>query len=1356
MSRKYFGQSFKPKLVYVYRINDSSHQNCLKVGETSLELDGDFFELQPNSKKLNEAANLCIKTQTQRAGIEGVELLYTEMLFYFRKGILEGLNDHDVHNVLSNSGIEKKYFNTANQANEWFITDLQTVKNAIRATKEGRKSLLPHEISRDRSPIVFRPEQDDAIKKTVKRFAHYNKMLWYAKMRFGKTLCALQVAKITGYQRTIILTHRPVVNKSWYDDFDKIFFDTPGIAYGSMTKNGESFENLCDAYNEKGQRFVFFASLQFLRQKEDNSTKELRDAIIAYDWDYVIVDEAHEGTQTELGKEVIENVIKPHSKYLSLSGTPFNILDNYEDAETYTWDYVMEQKAKADWDIIHCGDHNPYACLPRLNIYTYELSKEFKQYGDVGGAFNFKEFFRVNGDGVFVHSQDVWSFLNLLSKPDPTSNYPFSNEVYCRNFRHTLWIVPGVKEALALSAMLKTHPVFGSFEIVNVAGEGDEEKPFADALKEVEDAIGTDPDETYTITLSCGRLTTGVTVKPWTAVFMLAGSYNTDAKRYMQTIFRVQTPATINNRVKEECYAFDFAPDRTLRVIAETAKFSVKGGKSNSESDRAKMGDFLNFCPVISVDGARMKEYDVPNLLEQLKRVYIERVVEHGFEDVYLYRNDELMKLSELELQELNALKKELGSTGASKPSKDIDINNQGFDQEEYERLEDIEKKKREKKPLSPEELALLEERKEKNKSRLAAISILRGISIRMPLLLYGANVKNEEEELTIDNFTNLVDDLSWNEFIPRPHVVTKEYFNSKLKKYYDPEVFAASGRKIRDLARAADGRPIEERIERITSILGTFRNPDKETVLTPWRIVNRHLSSTIGGWCFYDEQFHYHSSEPRYVDRGVVTREVFDPAGHVLELNSKSGLYPLYLTYSLLRSRCPSYERMTDIERQDMWDTVVRENIFVVCKTPMAQQITKRTLIGFRSVRVNTRHFEDLLNQLQFKQDNFIIKICNANEYNKKNIVNNMKFNVAVGNPPYQVSVAKKETENGQKRTSSIFQYFQMTSERVAKYTSFIYPGGRWIHQSGKGMSQFGKAQINDPHLSQLEFFPNAREVFDSAAAIADGISIVFKDMSKKTAGFNYIYTEDGVSFETEMNNPGDKLMPLNPFDEEIVGKINEAVQKYGFGFLHSSVLSQKLFSIESDFVEKNPDLVRPYKQGDAFDKSKEIKLFTNDKGGKAGRAHWYIAPRRVITTGKEYLDRWKVVVSSANAGGQKRSNQIAILDNYSAFGRARVALKTFETYKEAQNFFAYANSELIRFSFLLTDESLTSLAKQVPDIMNYKDDNGVIDFSKDINKQLYDLFGIDTQVQERIRQRLAQKIKSSKYNLEEDSEEE
>lgn len=1325
-----FTSSLKLKLIYVFRINDATHRGCLKIGEATCE-DENVFGLSPNSKALNEAARKRINQYTQTAGI-AYDLLYTELTVYNRGG-LRSFNDKEVHNVLEHSGIKKKVFDTVNKANEWFITDLETVKRAIAAVKEGRSSLSSAEVTREYSPIVFRPEQQEAINKTKKQFRKGNQMLWNAKMRFGKTLSALQVVKDMEFQRTLILTHRPVVDAGWFEDFGKIFYDRKDFAYGSKN-NGDSFASLERRAESNGLHYVYFASMQDLRGSElVGGNFDKNNEVFATDWDLIIVDEAHEGTQTELGKAVMGELVKEQTKVLRLSGTPFNLLDDFKEDEIYTWDYVMEQRAKMSWDELHFGDPNPYASLPTLNIYTYDLGRLLHEFVDEDVAFNFREFFRVNESGSFCHEKDVQAFLNLLTKEDKNSLYPYANEEYRNIFRHTLWMVPGVKEARALSAMLQTHPVFQHFKVVNVAGDGDQDEESLDALEAVEQAIGKDPDATRTITLSCGRLTTGVSVKAWTAVFMLSGSYNTAASSYMQTIFRVQTPATINGRMKEQCYVFDFAPDRTLKVIAETAKISSKAGKT-SQSDRKAMGEFINFCPIISVEGSQMSRFDVPHMLEQLKRVYVERVVRNGFEDNSLY-NDELMKLDDLELQEFDNLKKIIGQTKAMPKTNQVDINSQGLNNEEYEEKEKLEKKP--KKELTEDERKRLEELKKKTKNREAAISILRGISIRMPLLIYGAELSDENQKITIDNFASLIDPQSWEEFMPKG--VTKQKFNS-FKKYYDPEIFCAAGKRIRAMARAADKLSIEERIGRITDIFSTFRNPDKETVLTPWRVVNMHLGDCLGGYNFYDTEYQNVIPEPRFIDKGEVTAEVFSPESRILEINSKSGLYPLYMAYGIYRARVKAslFSVETIEEQQTVWDKVIAENIFVICKTPMAKSITKRTLAGFRKAKVNTRYFEDLINQIKNKPENFIAKVAKGHSYWKAIDNDNMKFNAIVGNPPYQEVVDQKESTNGQKVSISIFQYFQTISEKIGKYTALIYPGSRWIHRSGKGLEKFGLAQMNDPHLALLEFFPCSKDIFKDVA-IADGLSIVLKNMEKNECGFTYKYSVGGKTITIQANNPGNDMFSLNPQDNEIIKRLDNAIKS--FGCLHDSILPRNLFSIESDFVERNPSLVKEFNDGDYYNPQTEIKLFTNDKAGKSGRARWYIANKNVIASGSEYLNKWKVIVSSANAGGQKRSNQIAIVDNHSAFGRSRVALKTFATEKEAINFFKYATSEIIRFAFLLTDESLTSLAKKVPDLLDYSDENGIIDYNKDVNAMLYRLFDINETSQQYIQEILALK---------------
>lgn len=230
----------------------------------------------------------------------------------------------------------------------------------------------------------------------------------------------------------------------------------------------------------------------------------------------------------------------------------------------------------------------------------------------------------------------------------------------------------------------------------------------------------------------------------------------------------------------------------------------------------------------------------------------MERVVRNGFEDGYLY-SDELLKLDAAALKDFDELSKIIKSTKAQPKTGDININSLGFTEEEFEQLSG-KKDIKEKRTLTPEEEAQRKKLDEARKNRETAISILRGISIRMPLLIYGAdlqkNLDGSEVDITIDNFTDIVDDLSWKEFMPAG--VTKEMF-ARYKKYYDPDIFRECLIRVREITRMADNLRIEERIERIGIILNTFCNPDKETVLTPWRVVNMNLTECIGGWCFYD-----------------------------------------------------------------------------------------------------------------------------------------------------------------------------------------------------------------------------------------------------------------------------------------------------------------------------------------------------------------------------------------------------------------------------------------------------------------------------------------------------------------------
>lgn len=1318
-----FNSTFEYKLIYVFRINDGRHSGCLKIGDATIHTSKSYTALMPNCHDLNYAAKERIDAYTSTAGII-YELLHTEIAVYINdKGKLKAFRDYKVHDVLKRSGVQIKKFETSKAQNEWFKCDLETAKQAIKAVKEGKTALNSSQVSNNKNPIIFRPEQKDAINKTIARYKKDTRMLWNAKMRFGKTLTALEVAKQMGFKRTIIITHRPVVSEGWFDDFNKIFYDRPDYFFGSKTK-GKTISDLLKNNNN----FVYFASMQDLRGSDKvGGSFDKNDDIFKTDWDFVVVDEAHEGTKTELGINVLNKVIKEnknniHKTYvLELSGTPFNLLTDFEQESIYTWDYIMEQEAKTTWDKSHFGDSNPYEELPRMNIYTYHLEKSLPVYIDVmDKAFNFREFFRlwtgdINKDGKsfpknvskgdFVHEQDIKAFLDLICKKDEKTNYPFSTNEYRNYFRHSLWVVSGVKEAKALSTLLRNHHIFKNFTIVNVAGDGDEEIDTRDALKAVKDAMSDNPDETYTITLSCGRLTTGVSIPEWTAVLMLAGTYSTAASQYLQTIFRVQTPANINGKIKEECYVFDFAPDRTLKMIAESVQLSSRAGANNVGAE-INLGKFLNYCPVISITESNMKEYKVAELLQELKKAYAERVARNGFDDPKIY-NDELLKLSEVELKEFENLKKIIGTSKQTKKAGDIDINKEGFTDEETEEENNL--KKKPKKELSEEEKARLTELKEKRKNRDSAISILRAISIRMPLLVYGMDI-DIVVDVTIDNFADLVDNVSWEEFMPKG--VDKATFK-KFSKYYDKDIFVAASRRIRYIAKTADELEPTERVKKIASLFATFKNPDKETVLTPWRVVNMHMSQTLGGYCFYDEKFENILDEPRYVDQGDVTRDTFNnPDANILEINSKTGLYPLYVTYSMYRAKIEKQELDFD-EKLKIWDDIVLNNIYVICKTPMAKAITRRTLLGYRKGKMNANAFDNLINQMKEKQTQLIQKIKTPSFWNKGG--SEMKFNAVVGNPPYQI-----EGGSGGSNDAPIYQLFATFAENLkANCISLIMPS-RWFAAGRENLlGEFRSRMINNSSLEKLIVFSNATDIFTNVE-IKGGICyyLINNNYNGKCC---YILHEDSSIIESIRDLTTFDIIIRNPQLAKIVQKI---VKFKNAKYVDSIISNDTPFGISSNPKSSKKNPMKIYEDCNSHHNTKLYHI------EKLVRKVGYV-DRTYITKNSKYIDKWKVFVPGAGGSGN---------DPY-VLGKPIVApsnsvcsqsflFAAFDDDIQANNFKSYLLTKFFRAlvsAIKISQSAPNRVYKFVPiqDFTNSSD----IDWSKSIpaiDKQLYSKYGL------------------------------
>lgn len=321
---------------------------------------------------------------------------------------------------------------------------------------------------------------------------------------------------------------------------------------------------------------------------------------------------------------------------------------------------------------------------------------------------------------------------------------------------------------------------------------------------------------------------------------------------------------------------------------------------------------------MLSYDGTRMTEYDVPKMMRQIKRLTVDKAIKSGFDDESVYKSDTGIVMDEEDKELFNKLGDVLSRQNQSKRPAKVVINRQGLTNEEYDKAKKASRKP--KRELSKDERELLEKLEKQRKDRKRIIALLRNVSIRLPLLIYGAEVDLTESIRMVD-FIRLVDSQSWAEFMPKG--VSKELFR-RLLKYYDEDVVIGAGLRIRRMAKAADELPPTRRVQQIAEIFQTFRNPDKETVLTPWRVVNMHMSDTLGGYCFLNEDFDQDNplDMPRLVEQEDITANLLlNPDVRILEMNSKSGLYPLYMAYSIFAMRLNGNEEKIPLEEtQKLW----------------------------------------------------------------------------------------------------------------------------------------------------------------------------------------------------------------------------------------------------------------------------------------------------------------------------------------------------------------------------------------------------------------------------------------------------
>ena len=756
--------------VYAYVIPGlKSHEGYIKVGYT---------ERENASERIHE--------QLHTAGIKH-DLLFIESAM---RPDGSSFTDHDVHKVLRRKGYPQ--LNEGEDRNEWFKCSAEAVRAAIIAVRdrtenaEERSQSFPMRPEQARAVRVTmdyfqRASQDEPGRRP--------KFLWNAKMRFGKTFASYELAKAMGLKRILVLTFKPAVESAWREDL-MTHVDFEGWQFVSNKDAHNNNLNIDEQYakTDKGRPIVVFGSFQDLLGTNENGGIKAKNEFIHTDnWDLVIFDEYHFGawrenaaklferpdeekdvdfdaeeySQEEAGNAFNETFIEITTKYyLFLSGTPFRALNSGEfiEEQIYNWTYSDEQRAKEQWpDLVdfpeyHAqpSDSNPYAALPRMVMLTYRIPESIRRIAQQGefNEFDLNEFFAAKPEekgkpetSRFVHENEVQKWLDLIRGaylPSTVDDLkldagkrppmPYSDVNLQSALSHTLWFLPNVASCYAMGNLLvqRQNNFYHKYKVLVCAGT--KAGIGLDALTPIRQAMG-NPLETQTITLSCGKLTTGVTVKPWSGVFMLRNLKSPET--YFQTAFRVQSPWTIQDNegrtqiIKQECYIFDFALDRALRQISDYARNLDVNSDKNPEE---KVAEFIQFLPVLAYSGSSMQQVDAEAILD---------IAMSGTSATLLARRWQsalLVNVDNTTLQRLLDSKEALDAL-----SRIEDFRNLNQDLEIIiNKSNDVRDKKKKREKLPPEEKKRLSDEEKEFKTRRREIQKkLIKFASRIPLFMY-------------------------------------------------------------------------------------------------------------------------------------------------------------------------------------------------------------------------------------------------------------------------------------------------------------------------------------------------------------------------------------------------------------------------------------------------------------------------------------------------------------------------------------------------------------------------------------------------------------------------------------------
>lgn len=1285
-------------------------------------------------------------------------------------------NDKKLHAFYRQNEIpQSKRQDDGGLGQEWFYFGNNPEKSKqLFDTFKNNGYIVPNAVSAEK--YVLRDEQEDAVSRTLTYaranqttdFEHPNDdadYLWNAKPRFGKTLAAYDFAKRFGAKQILIITNRPSIANSWYDDYKKFidgyyFISTADSLKNRPTLSREEFINRDNPTSEDKQ--ITFLSLQDLKGGRRFGGKFNKlDWVADLEWDLLIFDESHEASDTDKTLDALDKIKRRFSLYLS--GTPFKALANnrFHKEQIFNWTYLDEQEKKKA-ELAAGNENGPHTNLPDMRLFTYKMSDmiadRLEGGIDIGDenydfAFDLNEMFATDKNGNFIHEKEILTFLDKLTS---NKKYPFSTPELRNELKHTFWLVGNrVASAKAMARLLHKHPVFGQYHIIIAAGDGkvnsgldfsDDSEEEINNIAENENAFNRVKaairNYDKTITLSVGQLTTGVTVKEWSAVLMLSDIKSESL--YMQAIFRSQNPYDFSVTRpdggtdfyrKKSAYVFDFSPNRVLQVydkFANGLQAEAATGEVTGDERQRCIAELLNYFPVLAEDRyGEMIELNAEEVLTYPKAIVAREVVNRGFVTNLLFANIDHVFNIPTELANILNKAKTTNESGRESSNRDVEhdssraekrerrisanknnmlgqkvygdamleiiedaivesVNNQSsftdslarkFDQQIEEplaifqetyapsrkELEETRNKEIEKaigiaqeyisKDIQNAEIKAelasklaeiietdlpkdtVEYKEEQNYEKEEQTELdqirakLRTFTRAIPSFIMAAH---NVDEITIDNIENTVSDAEFEEIFTEkdsPAPFTKEDF----RKLRDPGIYhEPDGREVhfegffdRYVFNAAI-REFEEKRQELADYLqpGTkedifsYVRPLKTNqIFTPRKVVNMMLDLL-------------EENNPGIFENPNLT---------FADLYVKSGLYLTEIAKRLNRG----LENVIP-NREERIKHIFEQQLYGFAPTGIIYNIAHKYIYG-NFANVSDRNF--------IQQD--------LTETFKNNQELNMKFDVIVGNPPYQEMMENTSD-------SPIYPLFLDNAYKIANIVITITPG-RFLFNAGKTSKRWNQKMLDDEHIKVAHYEQDGTKIFPTTD-IKGGVVILLRDANKKIGPIGVFST-----FE-ELRTIFNKIRFFVQDEKNTLAGIYYSTDSFRFtDKMHedfpdaeSKLSSGHRYTVASSVFTSLPEIFKKEKsEGDlSF-----IGVINNTR-------YWRYIDAKYINSSHPNLNKYKVLIPGSNGSGAIGEVLSTPLVGEPLVGHTQtfISFGAFDSKLEAENCMKYIKTKFAR----------------------------------------------------------------------------